>query len=81
MDGGLGRLELRPQGCLGGLAQGGRALRLDVLLVQALDVVGLSQRLGAQGPQGGRERLAVLGIALRWSAIHDDGPSETIESG
>jgi hypothetical protein len=56
----------------GGLAQADLALCVGVFFLQALDVVGLPQGLGAEGTEGGGEGLAVLGIALCGSV--SDGP-------
>lgn len=42
-----------PQSSLGGLAQRNFALCLGVFLLEPLDIVGLPQGLGAEGPDGG----------------------------
>jgi hypothetical protein len=52
----------------GGLAQADLALCVGVFFLQALDVVGLPEGLGAEGAEGGGEGLAVLGIAL-WGSV------------
>jgi hypothetical protein len=61
-----------PERGFGGLAQADLALGVGVFFLQALDVVGLPQGLGAEGTEGGGEGLAVLGIALCGSV--SDGP-------
>jgi len=61
---GLGRLELRANRVFRGLGNVQLALRIRVLLLKALEVVCLPERLGAERAKAGRERLAVLGIAL-----------------
>jgi hypothetical protein len=64
VNGPLGGLELGPRRCLGRFAQASFALCFGVLLLQALDVVGLPERLGPEAPEGGRKGLAVFSVAL-----------------
>lgn len=64
MDGGLGGLELGPDGVVLGLVQGDLALGLGVFLLQAGEVVGLAEGVGAEGAKGGGERFAVFSVAL-----------------
>jgi hypothetical protein len=61
---GLGCLELVPEGIVLGLMQGDFALGLGVFLLQAREVVGLAEGVGAEGTKGCGEGFAMLSVAL-----------------
>lgn len=65
VDGGLGGFQLCFQGGVLRVGNIDFALGFDVAVLQAGEMVGLSQGVGAQGAESGGEGFAVLGITLR----------------